>query len=341
MFGFLKNAELKFQSSNRLARIWYLRKLYSKMSLKLLRRYGIKNILINQFPYSFRDALTVPSLTVEFTNLCNLKCPYCSSPYRIRKGGIMTMGTFEKLVSEIRKNKVKRIRIVGNGEPTIHPRFNYMISEIKKAAPVVSLTTNAQFIKPDIVQGIIDSKVDMVNISVDSMFEEEYKKRRPGGDFEKLVNNIRELKEMKDSNFPGAIINIRIMLTPSDLPVKNDISAFWKPYGDIVSYQYISNIQHENQKSAFADQFHTDSKKGYYPRCSIPFKLLDVHWNGDIPICTYSEMQLGRPGGMVLGNINTHTLNEIWNNPVIKQYRDAHRARMESAMPMCNGCQGT
>jgi hypothetical protein len=75
----------------------------------------------------------------------------------------------------------------------------------------------------------------------------------------------------------------------------------------------------------------------HYPRCSLPFKAMEVNWNGDVPLCCYSLAQYGPPGFM-LGNVNQTGLRDMWNGTILQSYRKAHRERIHELMPVCRGC---
>jgi hypothetical protein len=49
---------------------------------------------------------------------------------------------------------------------------------------------------------------------------------------------------------------------------------------------------------------------------------------------------MGEPEGLVLGNVGEDTLAGMWNGPVMRQYRQGHRDRNESLIPICRGCPG-
>jgi len=76
-----------------------------------------------------------------------------------------------------------------------------------------------------------------------------------------------------------------------------------------------------------------------FPKCSMPFKTLDINWNGDVPLCSYSAQQVGAPG-IVLGNVLKRELDDLWQDSIIKQYREGHCHRDELKMPICKGCVG-
>ena len=121
------------------------------------------------------------------------------------------------------------------------------------------------------------------------------------------------------------------MLSLEDRLCEADTLRFWRPYGDVVSKQYILDF---GRKVADA----------YVPvaegRCTLTLRKLDLHWNGVVNLCGYSWLQTGDPEGVVLGNIATTTLSAMWNSDLMRQYREGHRSRREDLIPICRNCPG-
>ena len=113
-----------------------------KLISKGLYKIGIAEMVRTQFPYYLKDAAVPPSLNVEFTNYCQLQCTYCASPLKLRPRGFMSDDIFKNLNKQIKLHKIKRVRAVGNGEPTLHPEFPNMISELSKSTKYTELKTN-------------------------------------------------------------------------------------------------------------------------------------------------------------------------------------------------------
>ena len=68
-------------------------------------------------------------LMVFITGTCNLQCPYCFSKAMPQRE--MPLDTFEEILQWAAVNQFKRITLCG-GEPTIHSRFNEILSLIDK-----------------------------------------------------------------------------------------------------------------------------------------------------------------------------------------------------------------
>jgi radical SAM protein with 4Fe4S-binding SPASM domain len=152
-----------------------------------------------------------------------------------------------------------------------------------------------------------------------------------------LIENLTLFKTSKQTLRSQTITNIRLMLRPSERTVEKQLVAFWKNYADTVMPQYVVELKHLAYKEDVytPTQFHNLS----YPKCGDPFKSLDVDWNGNLPLCSHSVQQIGAPG-LILGNVMTDMLGDLWNGNVMSQYREGHYKREASKMPICKGCMG-
>jgi MoaA/NifB/PqqE/SkfB family radical SAM enzyme len=326
----------KFNNTNRMARVLSRFKLYSKLLLATRGKIPLASLIRKQFPFLFSDAIAPPALSVELTNYCNLACTYCSSPLKLRPQGMMEPITFSNLVRQVKECGISWVDLCGNGEPTLHPNFAQYVRQLASATKFVSLTTNWHRIDEEIAYSVLQAPVNLIHISVDGGNKEDYESMRIGGNFERLLQNLTLLNQLKKKTDSSTMIDIRLMLRPSQFKDEQRLQNFWRPYGDVVSNQYVLNVDKGRSGSYGMDTVL------YKPgaRCTLPFKILDVNWSGNVPLCTYSRRQTGNPDGLAIGNINHTSLSEIWNGQIIKQYREGHRHRKEELLPICQGCKG-
>jgi MoaA/NifB/PqqE/SkfB family radical SAM enzyme len=298
--------------------------------LRSLGRVPLKELVRTQFPFWMEDAPTPPMVSLELTNHCNLRCGYCTNPTSLRPRGIMHDRIFRRLLDELALGGIYVVGICGNGEPTLHPKFSEYVRRLSRAAPFVTLTSNWQRVDDDIALAVLESLRE-IHVSVDGSTRSGYEARRVGGSFQRLLSNLRRLRSLKREIGSPTLINVRVMLGRSDQAREAEILEFWKPYADVVSRQYIVD-------------FVGGLARGYTPvsegRCTLPFKTLDVHWNGIVNLCSYSWMQTDDPEGVVLGNLDRTTLCAMWNSPLMRQYREGHRRHLEAMIPVCRGCPG-
>ncbi len=328
-----------FNNSNRIARIFYRINSNKKIFQNAIKKgISVSNLLRAQFPYLFSDAIEPPIVSIELTNNCNLKCPYCTNSLGLRKKGFMSDDVFNKIINDLVVMKPVRIQLVGNGESTLHPNFGDYVSRLAKTNNYLSLVTNGQWTNSNIAEHILNAPLDLVEISIDAGGKEKYEASRINGKFDTLLSNILYLKTQKNALKSKVLINIRVMLRPTQLNIFNQERKFWSKYSDKVMPQFITKINNTDyEENVFSP---IQNKHGDFPKCSMPFKHIEIKYTGEVLMCYYTQYQIGMPG-LVIGDVMDSTINELWNSRIMKSYRDAHRNRDKEKMTVCKGCPGT
>lgn len=143
-------------------------------------------------------------LDIEFTNNCNLACKMCGTNYTTRSKGYMTDATFEKILSYVKRTKIP-VRVIGWGEPTLHPRCDKYLKALNKVT-YVHLNSNGykQAYAPSIKYSVHNDK-NMLNILVRKFTNKEAEITYTTTDLENmniqqgLIPNIRE--NLTDTRF--------------------------------------------------------------------------------------------------------------------------------------------
>jgi organic radical activating enzyme len=71
------------------------------------------------------------------------------------------------------------IRIAADGEPLIHPQALPMIRHIKTRGLTVSITTNGILLTERLIRDLLDSRIDVIDISIDAATADTFAKVRP------------------------------------------------------------------------------------------------------------------------------------------------------------------
>ena len=102
---------------------------------------------------------------IEITNICNLKCSFCSKSNRTLKE--MTIDEFEEILKKI-NNYTDYIYLHVKGEPLIHSNLDKIIEITNKYNKKVCITTNGVFLKNklDILKKY--NNIYQINISLHS-----------------------------------------------------------------------------------------------------------------------------------------------------------------------------
>ena len=103
----------------------------------------------------------------EITNACNLNCAMC--PRKVLGAGEAHMDfmLYKKILDKL--EGVQRIYLTGWGEPLFYPRIIDAIKAAKDRGHFVSITTNGILLTPVMQKRLIESGIDQVVFSVDSI----------------------------------------------------------------------------------------------------------------------------------------------------------------------------
>ncbi|MBP1927140.1 cyclic pyranopterin phosphate synthase [Sedimentibacter acidaminivorans] len=134
-------------------------------------------------------------LRVSLTDRCNLRCIYCMPEEGIPKkthDDIVRFENFEKVISAFATLGIKKVRFTG-GEPLILNGIEKLIKFTSSLPSIedVSLTTNGILLY-DKVEELKKAGLNRVNISLDTLNKEKYKKITRGGDISKVLSAIEK-----------------------------------------------------------------------------------------------------------------------------------------------------
>ena len=89
--------------------------------------------------------------SVEITQRCNLRCPYCDQPKSDRD---MPVAQFARLLDELVEEGIEAVAL-GGGEPTLHPDLPALLEAARRRGLRAGLTTNAR--EPGLVMALADA----------------------------------------------------------------------------------------------------------------------------------------------------------------------------------------
>ena len=120
---------------------------------------------INRLRY--KVPLRPKQVQIEITNRCNMDCPMCQREDLGIELEHMEWADFTKVVDKL--DSGEDITLTGWGEPFIHPKVFDMISYCKERKHRVMITSNGLFSKASMVEEILNSGLDLVTFSIDSV----------------------------------------------------------------------------------------------------------------------------------------------------------------------------
>lgn len=270
----------------------------------------IRRIIVKSKPYLINS---------EPTNHCNLRCPFCpTGKMDSRQRGFAQIELYEKIFKQIGKYSYL-ITLHGWGEPLLNRNLVEVIKLAHANKIFTVVTSNGSLLNKEISREIIRSKLDYLILSVDGISEESYKKYRIRGQFEEVLNNIKELislkKEMRSS-------------TPF---IEWQFIVFRHNEHEIQSAKLLAaelGVDHIVFMPAYTEDssFNSTNKKYHLPKssplsarsdCRHLWSTFTFHWNGTAVPCCYDY-----PEKISYGDIMAEDFKQIWNNKKFQESRN-------------------
>ena len=176
---------------------YFLRRLQAK-GYNLARLKAVRPLerLKLKRPYPRPDQVPSPKVAlIEPTNSCNLSCPVCETGNKSlqRKKATMSIEQFRIIVDKLPAS-VKEMCLHINGESFLNRDIYQMIRYAAGRGFKTSLDTNGLLMNPHLV---VQSGLDQITVCLDGDDPQSYNKYRIGGDYGRLVENIKGLVSAK------------------------------------------------------------------------------------------------------------------------------------------------
>lgn len=137
-------------------------------------------------------------LRISLTDLCNLRCLYCmpaEGVSKLKHGDILTIEEITEISAAAAELGITKIRLTG-GEPLVRRGIVELVRALK-ALPGLEelvLTTNGVLL-PGLAQPLRDAGLDRINISLDTLDAEKYRRLTRVGSLDDALAGIRAAEE--------------------------------------------------------------------------------------------------------------------------------------------------
>ena len=332
-----------------------------KDSIILNKMGGVSN-LIKTARAIFSEPLYMASfpiyIQIEPAIICNLKCKMCIAPHWERREPYLSLEKFKIITKQF--PYLRKISLVGAGEPLLNPDIFEIIQWAKSKKMLIGFATNGMLLTKRNIENTLNSKPDWLNISVDGATSETYERIRQGGDFNLVINNIKELMKAKKNNktdislwFLGMRDNIQelpqMVKLASGLGIKKlNMQTVhywgkeeWKLRLDgqrlddgfvklkSIILEAINTAKKYNIRFNYVNTPFNGSKRA----CQWPWKACYITVEGFVtPCCLHGS----DPNVINFGNIFEKPFYEIWNNIEYQEFR--RRLKSQTPPEICAGC---
>jgi len=296
--------------------------------------------------------------TIDITRRCNLSCPDCryhSAVMRMipspgdQEVMDLPFALFIRICDELQSMGTRNIILIGEGEPFLHPHLLDLIVTAKDAGLHVTLLTNGTLLDEKRIQPLIDSRLDILKVSLWGSSEEEYECNYPGADsknFEKIISGLKCLSSTKaaqKSKLPSVVLHTPItrhnfqslakrvelahetgcnVLTFSPLKTRGGELAGEALATDEERQVAITLSRIEGQLNSLSIKYNINEALLRYRigeavwqklPCYIAWLHVRIKVDGTVLPCNPCELPIG--------NLHENNFHEIWNGLAIKNFR--------------------
>lgn len=142
---------------------------------------------------------TIDYMRVSVTDRCNLRCIYCMPVQGVPAVSHQDILTYDEIARLCRIGSelgIRKLKLTG-GEPLVRRGLPELVRMLKEIPGIeqVTLTTNGTLLKQQI-RDLVISGLDAVNISIDTLDPEKYRKVTRLGDVRDAVEGLRAACEI-------------------------------------------------------------------------------------------------------------------------------------------------
>lgn len=276
------------------------------------------------------------SLILEVCSRCNLNCNFCDLHSGKLKDiskheGVMTEELYYKIINDIKNlgYRLKALHFHGWGEPLIHKNLPEMIkfAHQQKVSEKLILITNGILMDKDIFEQILDSGLDEVRISLDTVDREKYIKIKGRDRLTTVLGNIDYAIQRLSSKdkmklyikIPGTASDSNFNVSEEDTQLA--INRFKDKNNSNV------NIILQPLKTTY------DNSILNHDPCEEVFYTALIKFDGRVSACCLDIFDR-----LNIGNLNNESLSQILNGEKLHRIRKIHTGGDLSKIPQCLHC---
>lgn len=300
------------------------------------------------------------SAHIDISSLCNFRCSFCFQADSAGmkqvglKRGFMEVSMFKKIVDEFRDfpDKIKKIKIGNHGEPTLHPHVAELVAYARKSgrAEIIEMFTNGSRLEPELNKGLVDGGLQRINISLEGLSDERYYEvAGTRQNFQKIVDGVRSLYEIKTA--AKSELKIYVKIADQAHALKKDVTKkfilsdeekkyFFDTFTPICDEIFVEKVvpqwadtQLDKQNEVAETGMYGQLIKTWKNTC--PFIFMYMHFNCD---GTVSPCTLDWPRKVVIGNVKTQSVSEIWYGSLLRELQVAMLAGKRKCVNLCANC---
>lgn len=257
------------------------------------------------------------TISVEIASMCNRKCKWCPVAYNVRPDERMPALMMDRVLNDLAALKYAgRVELYIYNEPARD--MQYLLETIAKVRATVPracimIATNGDYFQRKGVSAL----VPLFEAGLNQLLINCYAK----GLYEKRLPWVNELHLNHGVELTTGIYSY---ISPRRQAVqildKHNPAAFGKGVFGLIN------------RAGNIPKFIAASTAPLQRMCVKPFRILNINWKGDALVCCQDYH-----GEVKFGNVMNNSIGQIWNHPVLNEYR-RRLLEKDRSLPLCRTC---
>ena len=294
-------------------------------------RYGFQGRLKAEFP---------SQVVVDAAEVCNLACIHCPHPEFKKSahysGAFLDPQLNARMVDEVAQHgrgHTLYIRYTSNGEPLVHPAIYDMLDyAVRRSGSFVTLTTNGTTMNEKRIRKLLESGLDLVDVSIDALSEEAYAAIRVNGKLPVTRENVRSLIRMKRET--GARTKIAVSFVEQERN-RGEAQAFERLWREEGADRVVIRRLHSAAGGVPVTAHMMKREQGAAPRypCLYPWERILLNPKGMLAFCPQDWTH-----GSAIADYRESTIREVWTGEFYRRLRQAHLENDFRQHAFCGQC---
>ena len=252
---------------------------------------------------------------IETNRHCNAQCVYCPQSESRKNKGVMSIGTFDKVLDRIKSYDVEWVAFTHYNEPFLDPYIRERIKKIRQFDLKLYLTTNGTLLSPQIIAFLEAGDLAGVIFNYPSLDPEEwsYFMQLPLHMFNQTKQHIEEFL-IKFDKLDSLYIYVN-GTTGNQETRRKSIEEHFSRFGNVM----VVNQNSHNRAGSISNQYvntYSHDNLDYFCGCERIACHLHVTWEGKCFLCCQDYYQQ-----VILGDLRRHNIEEIMDSPEVKRLR--------------------
>jgi radical SAM protein with 4Fe4S-binding SPASM domain len=281
------------------------------------------------------------SVSMELTNVCNLRCPECSSGSgkMERERGYMDIDLFKKVIKEL-SPYLYNTNMYFQGEPMLHPLFFSFLANTVNTNTTVS--TNGHFLSEENSEKIVRSGLNKLIISLDGIDQGTYSTYRINGNVSTVIDGIKNVTGARKRFNSSMKIEIQCLVNKvneAQIPKIRELAHMVKTKLSLKSMQ-INDNKDIGSWLPFNGKFRRYKIKNgeYVIKSSLPDRCPRlwfnpvITWDGKVIPCCFDKN-----AEYIMGDLKLDSFRDIWDGPKYRIFRKSILSG-RSMIEICRNC---